>query len=164
VAYVVTFLAGIAVALLANYLTWASEIRRRGLEAVLDFYAQTVSVTEEIHQFMGQWGGFKKIDLGYKPEKPNRPEVQAVWEIRGKLYALRGRIDRVGIFLNQDATKLLLEQWNLLWDGFHDSGGEDSKKDLEFRKTMWRLSEQVALIVRARFMSWRGFLKSLMSS
>jgi hypothetical protein len=158
--YVVGFLAGIAVALLTNYLTWAGEIRRKGLDAFLDFYGAMVSATEEISQFIGQTGGLRRIDLGYKPEAPNRPEVRAFWETRGKLLELRVRIDRVAIFLNQDMRDHLVTEWKRLWDGFHASGA-DVDRDIEFQEEMRKPSEQVALIVRQRFMSWRGFIKSL---
>ena len=159
--YVIGFLAGITVAILTNYLMWASEIRRKGLDAVLDFYGAVVSATEEVSQFIGQWGGLRRIDLGYRPEAPNRPEVRAFYETRGKLLELRIRIDRVAVFVDQDMRDLLVAEWRQLWDGFHASGA-DPQKDLRFHEEMRKPSEQVALIVRQRFMSWRGFSKSVL--
>jgi hypothetical protein len=159
--YIVGFLVGIAVAFLTNYLTWASEIRRKGLDAVLDFYSAMVSATEEVSQFMGQWGGLKRIDLGYKPEAPNRPELRAFWETRGKLLEVRVLLDRIAIFLNSDTRDQLVAEWKKLWDGFHVSGA-DPQKDLKFHEEMRKPSEQAALIVRQKFMSLRAFTKSVL--
>jgi hypothetical protein len=161
VPYVIGFLAGILVALLTNYLTWMSEIRRKALDAVLDFYGAMISATEDVSEFIAQWGGLGRIEFGYNPEAPNRPEVTAFWKTRGKLLELRMRIDRVAIFVGQDTRDLLVAEWKHLWDGFHASGA-DPKKDLKFHEEMRKPSEQVALLVRKGFMSWRGFSKSVL--
>lgn len=160
--YLIGFLVGIAVAFLTNYLTWATEIRRKGLDAILDFYSAVISATQEVSGFIGQWGGLSRIDLGYNPEKPNRPEVQAFWEARGKLVELRVRIDRVAVFLDNITRDRLVNEWKRLWDGFHASG-KDLKADLIFQEEMRNSSDQIVLIVRQMFMSLRGFGKSLLN-
>lgn len=161
--YLVGFIVGVAVATFASYLTWAGELRRKGLDTVLDFYGTMVSATEGISRFIGQWGGMRRIDLGFRPGEPNRPEVREFWEARGKLVELRVRIDSAAIFLNRAVRDQLVAEWQKLWDGFHASGA-DVQADLKFQQEMWEPCERVALIFRRRFMSWRGFAKSLLGN
>jgi hypothetical protein len=99
------------------------------------------------------------IDLGYRPQERNRPEVTEFWQTRGKLLEFRTLVDKASPFLNRKQKEGLLEEWKRLWNGFHESGS-DVNKDLEFHKRMWEPTENVASVIRENFMSFRGFLRT----
>lgn len=158
--YLITFAAGIVAAVLTNYFTWAAEIRRRGLDALLGLYAEMVSATDEVSNFIGRWRGVRAIDLGYQPDHPDRPEVREFWDARGKLVRFKILIYKASPFLNKKQKERVFEEWKQLWDGFHDSG-DDVKKDLEFQKRIWGPAEGVAAVIRENFMTVRGFIRTI---
>jgi hypothetical protein len=160
ITFVIGVLGVVIGALLANYLVWAGEIRRRGLEALLDLHAAIVSATEDVRRFMGHWRGFRAVSFEQKPNEP-RPDLTELGETHGKLVKVRQLIDRVSPLLDDEQKDTLIREWAKLWDGFHDSGGDDVKKDLAFQEKMWEPTEQVASVIKRRFMGWRGFFLSV---
>lgn len=154
------FAAGILAAVFASYLSWLFELRKRAFDSLVGFYEAFLAACTAVLAFYGQTGGIARVSLGYDPLHPDRAEVRAYWETRGKLLELQIQLSRVAIFLTPEETTTVLDKWESLWKGFHKTG-ENAANDLVFTQAMPDICKDIAALLRKKLMTFRGFVKAI---
>lgn len=165
------FLGGVAatllVALIANlflsYLSWMSEVRRRGFDAYQEMYAAAGRAAQALVRFVANAMGYKTLlQLEANGKSAQDPSVAQSWERYRETYEaisnFRTSIDRCSLFLADHQRKRVKEISSNLWDALYDTG-DDRSDDMQRAQSFYQCADEIGRMTRSNFLSFWGFLR-----